>query len=135
MIEFNLVERDWNRATVRPYATRATALKRPDALLARLLLLVQTVGWQVVSPNFADGDGPKNPKFVPLTVTCTAPLMGNSTFKDAALRSEDVKANADAGMMAFESSGDACHRTLIPTPLVLWLSSMVITYQPKVSPK
>ena len=103
-------------------------------MLARLLLLVQTDVWHAVSPNFADGDGLKNPKSIPLTVTSTAPLMGNSTFKDAALRSDDVKAKADAGIMAFESSGDACQRTLIPTAPVLWLSSIVIAYQPKVTP-
>ena len=79
------MERDWNRATVRAYATDATRLKRPSALLTRLLLLFQIDDSQAVSPNFADGDELIDPKFIPSTVTWIEPLMGNATFREVTL--------------------------------------------------
>ena len=70
---------------MRTYTTEATRLKRPAALLTRLLLLCQIDDSQAVSPNFADGDGLKDPKFIPSTVTWTEPLVGNATFREVML--------------------------------------------------
>ncbi len=60
-------------------------LKRPAALLTRLLLLFQSDDSQAVSPNFADRDGLKDPKFIPTTVTWTAPVMDNAAFSEVTL--------------------------------------------------
>ena len=79
------MERDWNRATVRTYTTEATRLNRPAALLTRLLLLFQNDDSQAVSPNLADWDGLKDPKFIPSTATKTAPVIGNATFREVTL--------------------------------------------------
>jgi len=54
-------------------------------LLTRLLLLFQIDDSQAVSPNFADEDGLKDPKFFPSTVTWTAPLIGNATSREVTL--------------------------------------------------
>ncbi len=87
------MERDWNRATVRTYTTDATRLKRPAALLMRLLLLCQSDDSQAVSPNFADRDGLKDPKFLPSTVTWKAPLMGNVTSSEVTLNAAPENEN------------------------------------------
>jgi hypothetical protein len=87
------VERDWNRATVRTYTTVTTRLKRPAVLLTRLLLLFQTDDSQAVSPNLADRDGLKDPKFLPSRVTWKAPLMGNETSREVTLNAAPENEN------------------------------------------
>ena len=105
--------RDWNRATVRTYATDATRLKRPAALLTRLLLLFQNDDSQAVSPNFAEEDGLKDPKFLPSTVTWTAPLMGNATSREETLNAGPENENTPVRDPRFRRTDDA---TAHPTP-------------------
>ncbi len=78
---------------MRTYTTEATRLKRPAALLKRLLLLFQIDDSQAVSPNFADGEGVKDPKN-PVAITCTAPLMANGSSVELSFNATPINENA-----------------------------------------
>ncbi len=112
------MDKDWNRATVRTYTTDATRLKRPAALLTRLLLLFQIDVSQVVSPNIANGDGLIDPKFIPSTVTWTVPVMGNATFREVTLNTAPEYENTPVRDPRL-SSTDAVAAHPTPTPFAV----------------
>jgi hypothetical protein len=94
-----------NLTTVRAYTTDATRLKRLAALLTRLLLLCQNDDSQAVSPNFEIGDGFKDPKN-PVTTTCTAPLMANSSSVELSFNATPVNENAPGSDPRLSSTDD-----------------------------